>query len=85
MIKALAVIFCANITAEDKINTIVDDVDKIAENNENIIDVKNYIDLNNLIMYGLHNSQCNNQYNIQYNFNSVLEQNSSNTKINSKI
>lgn len=51
--KALAVIFCANTTAEDRINAIVNDVNDIAEDKKIIIDVKDYI---------MH-SQCNSQRN----------------------
>lgn len=48
--KALAVIFCANTTAEDGINAIednvdnVDDVDDVAENEEDIVGVEDYVE-----------------------------------------
>lgn len=70
--------FCVNTTVnKDKINTIVNDADDVAKNNKDIIDVEDYIDSNNSATHSQHNSQ--------YNSDSVLEQNSSNAKIGSKI
>lgn len=40
--KTLATLFCANTTAKNKINTIIEEIDRIAENNKNIVDVEDY-------------------------------------------
>lgn len=72
--KALAAVFCANITAKDRINLVVD---KIAKSNKNIVDVEDYTDSNKLTTHG--------QYNNQHNLNSVLKQSFPSTKIDSKI
>lgn len=58
--KALAVMFYVNTTANnDGINAIINNIDEIAENNKDIVDIENYMDLNNLVTHGLYNNQCN--------------------------